>query len=162
MKLESDLLSDLLKRILQSTSRLFDLLEQESVQLKRQNVTEIVRIAEEKRRLVNQLNSLVSRQEAFLSSRNLFLGRMGIEALLAQNGVELTLANQLEKDWFDIQRLAVSCRRVNEINGAHIELLKHHTQRCRDVLKGGLSEEGTYGQDGSKLYGGQSHSLMKA
>lgn len=109
----------------------------------------IQEFANQKQELVSQLNRFSTQLSQILATEKLPQGIGGIKQyfILAKNAGLAT--DEITQQWSKLSSLSKKCRRLNEQNGASIELLSRHTERALHIIKGKPLVANTYGPDGT-------------
>lgn len=151
----------LLKKGLNSSLKLLDLLTSEADNLKKNaNATAISTIAANKKETVTQLDQFSKQLTQVLATEKLQMTPSGVsEYFKKAETVKLNTSNSTRL-WKEIISISKQCRILNEKNGASINLLSQHTQRSLQILKGKSQQATTYGPDGSTYSERLSHSLV--
>jgi flagellar biosynthesis/type III secretory pathway chaperone len=123
-------------------------LEQEESALRLRDAAALDKSTRDKEILAGGLNTLAQKLEALLRAQGAPPGLKGVARLLAQLPETEPASAVLRKGWREIVGLMNACRKLNEINGAYIGLLRQHTQRSLDILHERSSQDMTYGPDG--------------
>lgn len=146
---------------LKSTQQLFQLLNNEYEQLKHKTDPEALSaLAANKKEVVGQLEQFSKQLGQVLATEKLQSNQDGIMSYLAKaKAADINIAASLQC-WLDIAALCQKCRALNEQNGASIDLLSRHTQRCLQVLRGKSQLASTYGPDGTTRSVLFSHTLI--
>lgn len=146
---------------LKSTQQLFQLLNAEYEQLKQKNdPIALSTLAANKKEVVIQLEQFSKQLGQVLATEKLSTNQEGIMSYLAKaKAADINIASSLQC-WLDIVALCKKCRSLNEQNGASIDLLSRHTQRCLQVLRGKSQLTATYGPDGTTRSELFSHTLV--
>lgn len=132
------------------SEQLHQQLTQEADALKQMQDAEWVdTIAASKKQLVAQLEQFSQQLGQILAAEQLSPHQDGIQAYFQRAEAAGLLSIELTSRWAQLMSLCTECRRLNEQNGASIELLARHTKRSLQILKGKPQIITTYGPDGS-------------
>ncbi len=146
---------------LRSTEQLFQLLTCEHQQLKQKtDPSAIANLIGNKKEIVVQLEQFSKQLGQVLATEKLPNNHEGILNYLAKAEATHIDTQNAQQCWQDIEALCKKCRALNEQNGASIDLLSRHTQRCLQVLRGKSQLTATYGPDGSTRSVLFSHTLI--
>jgi len=138
--------------ILTSVTELHEQITAEAQILQQQPIAETLSaIAANKLRLVEQLDNYNQQLTQILAAEDLTSTDEGISQYF-QRALAVGFAiDQISQQWTEIKLLTSQCRTLNEQNGITINLLKLHTQRSLQILKGQPRTCTTYGPNGSSL-----------
>jgi flagellar biosynthesis protein FlgN len=146
---------------LKITQELYRLLNKEAEVLKQSDhANALPPIAQQKQRLVTQLNQFSEQISQILTSEKLPNSNQGINQYFARASQMDLDTLQLTECWSEFLAITKKCRSMNEQNGASITLLTRHVQRSLQIVKGNAQTVNTYGPDGSTNPGLSSHSLI--
>ncbi len=129
---------------------LYELLKQESQVLVDGDVELIESLAASKQSVVARINRLTVQQNDFFGALNLPYGQEGLDAYMGQYMDSDSNMLELKSVWKKITQQLEESQVLNEANGACIELMNRHTERSLEIIRGGPSEEFTYGSNGIK------------
>ena len=151
----------LLKKGLNSSLKLLELLTREADNLKKKtDSTVISTVAANKKETVTQLDQFSKQLTQVLATEKLQMTPSGVsEYFKKAESVKLNISASTSL-WKEIISISKQCRLLNEKNGASINLLAQHTQRSLQILKGKSQQATTYGPDGSTYSERLSHSLI--
>jgi flagella synthesis protein FlgN len=151
----------LILNALQSAQQLHQELAQETDVLKQQHQAELINdIAANKKQLVLQLEQFNTRLTQVLATENLPNDQEGIKEYFNRAKKAGLLSPGLTGNWAQLMLVCAECKRLNEQNGAAIDLLSRHAKRSLDILKGKPEFATTYGADGSTKNARYSRSLI--
>lgn len=138
----------LTQKALEQTENLLKLLTDEAQLLTtKPQFQTLEAITEQKKTLINQLNTFSSQVEQILATEKLDKqsGMLEYFAIAQKNGLDTT---ESLNHWKKLTHLAKKCQVLNEQNGACIHILNRHNQRILNILKGGNQAINTYSRDG--------------
>ena len=140
---------------------LYRLLNEEADALKQSHhANSLPLIAEQKQRLVFQLNQFSEQISQILTSEILPNDNEGINQYFSRASQQGLNTIKLSECWSEFTALSKNCRSLNEQNGASIALLARHVQRSLHILKGKSQTITTYEPDGSTNGSLSSRSLV--
>jgi len=120
----------LISNALQLAQRLCQQLTQEAEALVRQPQSAFIStVANNKRDLVMQLDMFNKQLEQILAAENLPLSPQGVESYFQMaliNGLSPTI---VKMNWDDLMIVCTDCKKLNEQNGASIEILARNNKR---------------------------------
>lgn len=131
--------------------QLEQLLDEEAAYLKKgtQHIEPLSAIVEKKQPLIAQINQFSRQMSQVLATETLPDDQNGMAQYFEKaKATGLSTENML-LNWAEITRVAAICRELNEQNGASIDILRKHTQRSLQILKGSPQTTVTYGKDGT-------------
>ena len=137
-------LTQLLAKQTTSAQQLLNKLQQEHEVLISADTDMLNQIVTQKQTLIQQLESGMTTINQSLSGIGLDADKAGIHSLLQS----LPDNTPLHQQWEKLQQLARECQERNEINGGIVTLKQRHVRQAMDILKGGPSNENTYGKAG--------------
>jgi flagellar biosynthesis protein FlgN len=131
--------------------QLEQLLNQEAAHLTKgtQEIELLNSIIEKKQPLIVQINQFSRQMSQVLATETLPNDQNGLLQYFAKakaTGLNIT---KIHHDWNEITRTSAICQKLNEQNGASIDILRKHTQRSIQILKGTSQNTVTYGKDGT-------------
>ena len=151
----------LISNALQLAQRLCQQLTQEAEALVRQPQSAFIStVANNKRDLVMQLDMFNKQLEQILATENLPLTPEGVESYF-----QMALINELsptivKMNWDDLMIVCTDCKKLNEQNGASIEILARNNKRTIHILKGKSEVVTRYSRDGSVVSDFQNSTLV--
>ncbi len=143
---------DWLSRLLDETSRLQRVLEQERDVLLESKLESLQMLVEEKNTLVDRIESLLVQLPGNAEQKEDVLGEM-IRALKLEDSQVVGL-------WQEVKRRMGECRTLNESNGATISLLQEYNQQALVLLFGHRRDRVCYGADGQSRSGDSDRLLV--
>ena len=153
-------LTTLIQQQQQLASQLEKLLQQEQQYLLEDNPDAMRPLIEQKEQLAKQMaalqNQILTRTKAdYPISRDDELGQYIQQA---------DASGQLFQQWESLLKIAENCRRINEINGATLNLKKRYTENGLAILRGqiGGSRASVYSKKGVQSSSQTSRILSKA
>ena len=151
----------LISNALQLAQRLCQQLTQEAEALVRQPQSAFIStVANNKRDLVMQLDMFNKQLEQILAAENLPLSPEGVESYFQMaliNGLSPTI---MKMNWGDLMIVCTDCKKLNEQNGASIEILARNNKRTIHILKGKSEVVTRYSRDGSVVSDFQNSTLV--
>lgn len=134
---------------LQLVELLYQQLNQEADNLKQvQHVELIGRIASNKNQLVDKMEKLSGQLGDLLALERLPNTQEGVHVYFQRAEAAGFSTLEATRQWAQICNISADCRKLNESNGACIDLLSRHTKRSLHILKGKPQLANTYGPDG--------------
>jgi len=129
---------------------LLSILEREAEKLNsRQNAATIAQLAEQKKRVSQQLEQFSLQLTQILATESLELNASGIQHyFIKAKSANLPIKEGLEI-WQKMTQLIKRCQQLNEQNGASIALLMRHNQRIQQIFRGKNQFATTYTAKGS-------------
>jgi len=129
---------------------LLSILEREAEKLNsHQNAATIAQLAEQKKRISQQLEQFSLQLTQILATEALELTSSGVQEYFARaRSANLPLKQGLET-WQKMTQLIKRCQQLNEQNGASIALLMRHNQRIQQIFRGNSPFATTYTAKGS-------------
>jgi len=151
----------LILNALQQAQQLHLELTQEAEALKQTSQAELLNtIAANKKQLVAQLEQFNSQLTQVLATEKLSNNQESITEYFKRAETAGLLPAASISNWAQLMLVCAECKKLNEQNGATIDLLSRHTKRSLDILKGKPESVNTYGSDGSAQSDRYSHSLI--
>ncbi|WP_305906577.1 flagellar protein FlgN [Methylomarinum sp. Ch1-1] len=140
----------LLDKGLTLSHKLFELLSQESQNLQSRSALQSLPIlANSKKETVAQLEQFSNQLSQVMATEQLTLSPADIQKYFQiAHSAGLPVADGV-KHWRQITEMGKKCQRLNEQNGASIDLLMRHNHRSLQILTGKSQLPATYGPDGS-------------
>lgn len=131
--------------------QLEQLLNQEAEHLKKgaQEIDTLNSLIEKKQPLIVQINQFSRQMSQILATETLPNDHNGLLQYFAKAKATGLQTARTEHNWTEITRLSGVCQTLNEQNGASIDILRKHTQRSLQILKGTAQNTVTYGKDGT-------------
>lgn len=140
----------LILNALQLAQQLHLELSQEADALKKTHPAELINnIAANKKQLVSQLEQFNAQLTQVLATEKLPNDQDSIKEYFRRAETAGLLTAESVGNWAQLMLVCAECRKLNEQNGAGIDLLSRHTKRSLDILKGKPEFANTYGSDGS-------------
>ncbi|PVV13345.1 MAG: hypothetical protein B6D72_05820 [gamma proteobacterium symbiont of Ctena orbiculata] len=138
--------------------QLHDLLGKENSLLQKGSPQALQDLLEEKKTLLQRVESAVATHNRFLEQQGLSIDRQGTESFIqgCANG------EVLHQAWEHFTALLESCHRQNEVNGGAVQLNQRHVTQTLEILKGISHGDKTYGRGGEAKPNATSKSLGKA
>ena len=138
-----------------------DLLESEQAALVQGDIEALVGIAQRKAEQVSALAQLAEARNRYLRASTGMTDQLGIAAW--QEKFDPQKRSGAVRVWEDLLDLARSAKRLNEQNGALINLNLQHNQQALAVLRGAANQTlDLYGPDGQTYSPGLGRPLGKA
>ncbi|MDP1774100.1 MAG: flagellar protein FlgN [Methylobacter sp.] len=151
----------LILNALQQAQQLHLELTQEAEALKQTSQAELLNtIAANKKQLVAQLEQFNSQLTQVLATEKLSNNQESITEYFKRAELAGLLPAASISNWAQLMLVCAECKKLNEQNGATIDLLSRHTKRSLDILKGKPESVNTYGSDGSAQSDRYSHNLI--
>lgn len=145
---------DLIHQLQQLLTDEADLLKQND-QLRALNA-----LVQKKQPLINQINQFSRQMAQVLTTETLPNDQNGmIQYLEKAKAMELG-ADTIIQNWATIIEVTRSCQLLNEQNGGSIDILRRHTIRSLQIIKGSTQQPNTYNKDGSTKIEVRSRRLM--
>ena len=142
--------------------QLEQLLNQESACLTKggQQIEQLNTITTQKQPLNAQINQFSRQMTQILAAESLPNNQQGMLQYLENAKLMGLMTEQLSHNWTETTQTAARCRERNEENGASIDILRKHTLRSLQILKGPSQNTVTYGKDGSTQSSKYSRTLI--
>ena len=102
-----------------------------------------------KQPIITEINQFSRQLSQILTVENLPNNQSGVQEYFDKAQITGLATETIRRQWSEITRNAKACQRLNEQNGAVIDMLQRHTQRSLNILKGKPLVADTYGKDGS-------------
>jgi len=152
-----------LVQIIENTSKKFHaLLKNESAVLTSQDNEQLVTLAKQKKEMVATLEKQTKTLHISLLSLKVSNGLYGLSDLISSTP-KSTDQQLLLAAWTNVKSISDANKKLNEVNGAVIELNRRHTQRSLDVLRGQVgTTNSTYGANGQAMTGQSSRNISIA
>ncbi len=140
----------ILSQGLQLNQTLLTLLKKEADRLgKPANATDIMKLAEQKKQTVQQLEQFSQQMMQILATESLEFTPSGLESYFGKAQAAGIDIHQGRATWQNITMLISRCHLLNEQNGASIALLMRHNQRIQQIFRGKNQQTTTYTANGS-------------
>lgn len=161
MKDETRRVALILEEMTKQASHMLALLNREASLIKSRNVEAIETVTGEKQLSASKLEEFSLELQTMFSSVGQSLTT--VKALDQPGHERQTFSRDLDEQWSNANRLLQQCKKLNESNGAGLELLARHCKRCLDFLRNQSSTtDQTYGPDGIEKQPDSSRSLTLA
>ncbi|MGZ4968367.1 MAG: flagella synthesis protein FlgN [Methylobacter sp.] len=136
-------------------------LNREADALKKTQQAELINdIAANKKQLVLQLEQFNTQITQVLATENLPNNQESIREYFKRAETAGLQTTESIGNWAQLMNVCAECKKLNEQNGASIDLLSRHTKRSLDILKGKSESANTYGSDGRAQSDRQIHTLI--
>lgn len=142
--------------------QMIELLEREATLINRQNIEAIETLAAEKQSLALQLDKISTEQQWIFSNQSAHNEVSRHSDRPSQTDIDILVDPELTEQRSRIYDHLLQCRLLNEANGAAIELLRRHSQRCLEILTQSDKTTHTYGPNGITQNSLPSRSLILA
>lgn len=119
-------------------------------------------IAANKKKLVAKLEQFGSQLNRILSAENLPSDQQGLADYFQRAEAANFSTAESQKNWAELLSICAESKRLNEQNGACLELLARHAKSALQILKGKPQFANTYGPDGAPLSNSHTHTLVLA
>ena len=134
----------------QLAQRLYQQLTQEAESLVRTPQASFINfVASNKRELVTQLDMFNRQLEQILAAEQLPHSPEGVDAYFQLASIAGLSVDEVQSNWQKLINLCSDCKRLNEQNGASIDILARNTKRTLHILKGKSEIPTSYGPDGT-------------
>jgi flagellar biosynthesis/type III secretory pathway chaperone len=151
-------LSRLLTAELEAGQQLLGILKEEYKTLSKRDPEQITKLSEAKLKQLQTFEGQLSQRHRFFVGLGLSPEREALEQLFQSPACDTAVINQ----WQELQQLADSLQRQNEINGGIVALSQRNVAMALDVLTGKDKTTPTYGPSGKASNGQPSSRLAKA
>lgn len=123
-----------------------ELLLAEKIALSRNEIDRLPELAQLKSEKILQLSQLAEQRNLYLAAHSCLPDQAGMEEWYRRSRGEI--GKRLYKLWQDMLTQARSVHRLNQENGALIELKLQHNQQALAVIRAAANQNGVYGRDG--------------
>ena len=148
------------ERVIADAMRLHTTLQHEHALLAGRDPYTIEQVAQEKQKLLAQLDSSGRAHSAALSKAGYSPSKQSLQDWLQQ--ADKHNGSQLSSLWRRLESLLTECHQQNQLNGGMIEIRRRHTQRALSILLGKPEETELYNPEGAARGAGISRSLARA
>jgi len=147
------MLSGLLTEQHTRVAELLEVLKLENSALKQNQTETLGQLSGRKEQLVKLIDSKERQRTALLKATGFENSKSGMEQLITRLGN----APQVIETWDQLIQDLAECKKINEVNGGAIELVKRHLQRAVTIIQGKSSTPALYTDDGqtSAQFSGQ-------
>jgi flagellar biosynthesis/type III secretory pathway chaperone len=150
-----------LKQIMQQetghTEKLLTLLDQER-SLVSGNPEELMRVSEEKLKLIEQLELLNQKRNSIVQECGYAPDKQGMEACISWCSPD----KSLHAVWQQLSQNVIECRSQNQLNGSVMDNSMRAIRQALSILYGQTSQESGYNASGSEVNDKLSRSIAKA
>lgn len=152
--------ASIIEEMTEEARHMLALLNREASLIKSRNVEAIETITGEKQLSASKLEEFSLEIHTMFSSAGQSL--ITVKALDQPGQEHRTFSPDLDKQWSNANTLLQQCKKLNDSNGAGLELLARHCKRCLDFLRNQSNSDQTYGPDGVEKNLSSSRSLTLA
>lgn len=152
------MLVDLLANQRANVTALLELLNQERSALRQNDTAELEVLAAEKETQIGNIDANDQRRVTLLKAAGYENNQAGMQQLIARLGNEPVLLDT----WNGLLDDLTECKKLNEINGGSIELVKRHLQRAISIVNGQSQSPSLYNDSGISTSQHTGHTIAKA